>query len=107
LSLYVSLTDWTGFIPYDKLLSPGDARFTKCTQTLKPSDWNSRTHEAVTEFEVLAERDSKNDRDKTLAVHFATLQSRDAPEVFMNYTLPNLPVSNDVWNWFIGFEFNK
>ncbi|XP_053404804.1 uncharacterized protein LOC123555193 [Mercenaria mercenaria] len=68
----------------------GDAVFTECTQILRPSDWNNRTNLAVTEFEVLAERDSKNDGDKNLAVHFAMIDTGDGPETFNNYTLPNL-----------------
>ncbi|XP_045199354.2 von Willebrand factor D and EGF domain-containing protein-like [Mercenaria mercenaria] len=96
-----------------------DARFTKCTQTLTHSDWNSNTLEAVTEFEVLAERDSKNDKDKTLAIHFEMINTADGPDIFNNYTLPFLTVhtidketamcqcTNDPWCQTFDSEFQK
>ena len=65
---------------------------TACTVTLKPTDWNPVTNQAVTKFEVLAERDFKNDKDKNLMLHFSQIFSVDSPAVFNGYQIPYLQV---------------
>ena len=65
---------------------------TACTVNLLPTDWNPNTNQAVTKFEVLAERDFKIDHDKNLMLHFSRIFSADAPPVFNNYQIPYLQV---------------
>ena len=67
---------------------------TSCTVTLKPTDWNPVTNQAVAKFEVLAERDFKHDHDKNLVMHFSRIQTGDAPPVFNNYEIPYLQVNS-------------
>ena len=66
-----------------------------CTVTLLPKDWDPVTHQAVTKFEVLAERDFKKDGDKNLVLKFTPIYSVDAPPVFYSYHIPYMQVQGN------------